>query len=417
MSTSTLPKDEAHFLAWIHTDKAIRLSAASARDASFDYLRTFVVLLVLLHHSVLAYAVMWPAQPGTFTILPAPIVDPQRWAGFDLLAAFNDTFFMALMFLLSGFFVWPSLERKGPARFVRDRILRLGVPFTLAAGILMPLAYYPSYAVTGADPGFVAYGRAWLSLGFWPGGPAWFVWLLLAFDAVAAGLYVLRRRWMANPGPPQLSMYRRPLAFVVMLLVVSALVYVPMEFSFGAERWLTLGPFSFQVSRLLLYATYFLAGIQMGAAGTESSFLACNAGLARRWPIWLSAGLAVYALRLAVIVALVLPAVKAHQPLPLTPRLLSDLTVVLCCGIISFAFIAFFRRFATAHHPVFDRLSASSYGIYLIHYPVVVWLQFALLAAALSPIAKGAIVYIAAVALSWGMVLALRRVPVIARVL
>jgi hypothetical protein len=55
--------------------------------------------------------------------------------------------------------------------------------------------------------------------------------------------------------------------------------------------------------------------------------------------------------------------------------------------------------------------------MYLIHYPVVVWLQFALLAVALGPIAKGSIVFVSAVALSWGIVVALRRVPVIARVL
>jgi peptidoglycan/LPS O-acetylase OafA/YrhL len=67
-----------------------------------------------------------------------------------------------------------------------------------------------------------------------------------------------------------------------------------------------------------------------------------------------------------------LPVAAAHRPLPLTLRLLSDLTLVLCCGTISFAFIALFRRFAIAHHAVLDSLSASSYGMYLIHYPVVV---------------------------------------------
>jgi hypothetical protein len=372
---------------------------------------------VLLHHSVLAYAVMWPPQPTTFTIFFAPIVDPQRWAGFDVIAIFNDTFFMALMFLLSGLFVWPSLKRKGGARFLRDRILRLGVPFAVAAGILMPLAYYPAYAVTGADPGLFPYARAWLSLGFWPGGPGWFIRLLLVFDAVAAGLYVLRRRWTANTQIPRhLGLYSRPLTFVAMLLVVSALVYVPMKLAFGAERWLALGPFSFQASRLLLYATYFLAGIQLGASGTGSGFLARNAELARRWPIWLSAGIAAYTLRLAVIITLVLPVVSAHRPLPLVLRLLSDLTFVLCCGIISFAFIAIFRRFAIARQPVFDSVSASSYGMYLIHYPVVVWLQFALLTVALGPIAKGAIVYVGAVTLTWGTVVALRRDRMIARV-
>jgi hypothetical protein len=282
----------------------------------------------------------------------------------------------------------------------------------------MPLAYYPSYAVTGADPGFLAYARAWLSLGFWPSGPAWFIWVLLVFDAVAVGVHVLWRRWTANTqAPRQLGVYGSSPAFVATLLVVSALVYIPMELVFGEVRWLTLGPFSFQASRLLLYATYFLAGIQMGASGTDSGFLARNVGLARQWPIWLSAGLAAYALRLAIIKIVLLPVVSAHRPLPLIPRLLSDLTIVLCCGTISFAFIALFRRFAIARQPVFDSLSASSYGMYLIHYPVVVWLQFALLAVALGPIAKGAIVYVGTVALSWGMVVTLRRVPVIAHML
>jgi len=400
------------------TVKPIRLSEASARDASFDYLRAFIVLLVLLHHSVLAYATLWPAQPKTFQILPAPIVDLQRWAGFDLLAIFNDTFFMALLFLLSGLFVWPSLERKGAVRFLRDRALRLGLPFAIAAAILMPLAYYPSYAVTGADPGFLPYASAWLSLGFWPSGPAWFIWLLLVFDAVAAGLYMLWRRWRANAETPRhRGVHDRPWAFVATLLVVSALVYIPLEFVFGAERWLTLGPFSFQASRLLLYVTYFLAGIQTGAAGIESGFLARNGGLSRQWPIWILAGLGAYALRLVVIIALILPVVGARQPLPLTIRLLSDLTLVLCCGTISFAFIALFRRFAIGHQPVFDSLSVSSYGMYLIHYPIVVWLQFALLAVVLGPIVKGAIVFFGTVALSWAIVVALRRVPVIARVL
>src|SRR5260370_20706157 len=130
-----------------------------------------------------------------------------------------------------------------------------------------------------------------------------------------------------------------------------------MELAFGAERWLTLGPFSFQASRLLLYATYFLVGLQMGAFGIVSGFLARSAELAGRW--------------LAVVVTLVLPVAATHRPLPLTLRLLSDLTLVLCCSTITFAFIALFCRFAIAHQPVLDRLIARSYGLPLLHYPLV----------------------------------------------
>ncbi len=413
----TMPFRVLHVKTAGHVGEADAPAAPSARDASLDYLRAFIVVLVLVHHSVLAYALMWPAQPRVFHILPAPIVNPQRFAGFDLLAIFNDSFFMALMFLLSGLFVWPSLARKGSANFLRDRLLRLGVPFVVAVGFLMPLAYYPSYAVTGAEPGFVSYARAWLSLGFWPSGPAWFIALLLVFDAAAAGFHALRSRTLLAKAPSLPSPHGRPWVLVASLLAFSALAFMSMELVFGADRWLSFGPLSFQASRPLLYATYFLAGVWIGASGVHSGILGRTTGLARQWPFWLSAALIAYALRLVVIIALILPVATAHQSLPLAVRLASDVTVVLCCGMISVALLALFRRFATSHRGALDSLSASSYGMYLIHYPIVIWLQSALLAAALSPIAKGVTVSVAAIALSWGLVVALRRIPVIARVL
>jgi hypothetical protein len=52
-----------------------------------------------------------------------PVIDSQRGSGFSLFVGFNDVFFMSLMFLLSGLFVWRSLDRKGAAGFLRERIL------------------------------------------------------------------------------------------------------------------------------------------------------------------------------------------------------------------------------------------------------------------------------------------------------
>src|SRR5262249_12962894 len=163
--------------------------------------------------------------------------------------------------------------------------------------LLMPLAYYPPYAVTNAEPGFAAYARALFSLGFWPGGPAWFIWVLLVFDAVAAGLYGLSRRWtVAAPASGPVSVPGRPWVFAALLLGVSALFYIPMSLAFGADRWLTFGPFSFQASRPLLYATFFLAGVWLGASDRKQGLLARNGGLVQQWPIWVAAGLVAFAL-------------------------------------------------------------------------------------------------------------------------
>jgi peptidoglycan/LPS O-acetylase OafA/YrhL len=97
------------------------------RIAAFDYLRSLGVLLVLLHHAVLAYVTFGFLNPTDPTATFSPIVDSTKWAGFDHIVLLNDTFFMPLLFFVSDLFVWQSLERKGAARFLLDRLTRLGI--------------------------------------------------------------------------------------------------------------------------------------------------------------------------------------------------------------------------------------------------------------------------------------------------
>src|SRR5215469_18121527 len=87
-------------------------------NVAFGYLRAFLVVLVVAHHAVLAYHPYAPPPPTSLVSQPRwwgafPIVDTHRWAGFGFFTGFNDTFFMALMFFLSGCFLPGSLERKG----------------------------------------------------------------------------------------------------------------------------------------------------------------------------------------------------------------------------------------------------------------------------------------------------------------
>src|SRR5262249_15303375 len=154
---------------------------------------------VVAHHAALAYAPFSPPVAPSLAAPPwwwqaFPIVDPQKWSGASTIVGFNDTFFMSLMFFISGLFVWKSLERKRMGGFLRDRALRLGIPFLGASAIVAPLAYYPAYLQIGQQ-GVSGFVHQWLSLGIWPAGPAWFVWLLLAFDCIAAALYFFSPKW------------------------------------------------------------------------------------------------------------------------------------------------------------------------------------------------------------------------------
>ena len=96
---------------------------------------------------------------------------------------------------------------------------------------------------------------------------------------------------------------------------------------------------------------------------------------------------------------------------------IQGLRFVLSCAASSFAMLAVFLRYARSRVPLWDSVSDNAYGICLVHYAFVNWLQYAMLPAQFSAPAKGAIVLLAALALSWCTTALLRRAPAIARVI
>src|SRR5688572_20698676 len=149
---------------------------ADGRGLLVDHLRAFLTLLVVAHHAVLAYHAYAPRPGGDWAAPPMlwrafPVVDDARWPGIDVLVTLNDTFFMMLMFFVGGLYVARSVARRGVAGYVRERVLRLGVPFLASAAVLAPLAYYPAYLQHGGAPGFGSYLSAYAMLDVWPAGP------------------------------------------------------------------------------------------------------------------------------------------------------------------------------------------------------------------------------------------------------
>jgi len=179
------------------------------RVIAFDYLRGFVVSLVVLRHSVLAYRQYGHFDRRHYLLSSAPIVDDAKWLGFDLIVLFDDAWFTPLLLLLSGLFVWPGLARTGSTAYCRTRLLRLGVPFAVAVLSVIPLAYYPSFRMTGATIGFAEFWTRTIFSGPWPSGPAWFLAVLLAFDIAAAVVWRPGARGNDNGAvlPPPLACF------------------------------------------------------------------------------------------------------------------------------------------------------------------------------------------------------------------
>jgi surface polysaccharide O-acyltransferase-like enzyme len=379
------------------------------RIVAFDRARTFITLLVLLHHSVVNYTHFGNG-------------DKARWLGFDLIVLFNDSFFMACMFLISGLFVQQSLTNRGPANFLTNRAWRLGVPYLLSIFVVMPIAYYPTflrYHLPGTtDFNFFHFWWHTLTIGPWPSGPAWFLWVLLAFDAIAALVWAIAPGAMKGLGNAIHALRYRPGFAFVAFLIFSVTVYLPMHLRFGDAAWLEPDgfPLPIQTSRIFLYSGYFLVGVGIGAMDLRSGIFAENGELTARWKIWLAVALVFYGAILFLVYVHHNWVADFNSP-PLSWRTAYGLAFALFSGAMAFAEPALFLRFAKTPLRLLDAMRPSAYGMFLTHYIFIIGLQYAIYDPPLSPFVKFAIVFIGTLAGSWALTTGLRKIPFIARMI
>ena len=379
---------------------------------ALNNLRGVVILIVLGFHSVLAYLGSLDAASFPFDISPYkwrafPIVDSHRWYGFDLFCAWQDVYLMALMFLLSALFAWPSLSRKKWRLFLSDRALRLGLPFLVAMFVVMPIALYPVYRMTAADPDLSAYARHYWALPFLPNGPMWFLWLLLGFSIIAAGSHRLMPGWIERQSRLLTSAESHPGRFFAGLVLVAAAAYIPLALMFTPWNWNESGPFALQLSRPLLYLVFYLAGLGVGALGLERGLLAPAGMLVRHWAVWLTAALT----SLILWMGLTALTMRTQVAAPIGLQMAVDISFVAACASGCFCVMAVCLRFGVRRSRFLEGCANNAFGMYLFHYIFVVWLQYALLDLPIFAVAKAAIVFGGTLALAWATCSVTRLLP------
>ncbi len=161
-----------------------------------DNLRILLTVLVVLHH----VAVIYGDIPLFYYTEPAK--DPSG-AALDVLLMLNQSFFMGFFFLIAGYFVPGSFDRKGGRAFMKDRLVRLGIPLLAFIVLLRPIlmaGLYPKIHAMLAEQGTdLPYWLLYLVT--WDPGPLWFVEVLLVFS----GLYVLYRKYRGEDVQTQSS--------------------------------------------------------------------------------------------------------------------------------------------------------------------------------------------------------------------
>src|SRR5262249_28993155 len=151
----------------------------------------------------------------------------------------------------------------------------------------------------------------------------------------------------------------------------------PMRLWVGDAAWFEPGgyPLPIQTSRIFLYSGYFLVGVGIGATDLRSGVFAENGELAARWKIWLAVGLVSYGAILTLVYAKY-NASPDPNSLPLSWRTAYGFAFALFSGAMAFAEPGFFLRFAKAPLRIMDAMQPSAYGIFLVHYIFIIWLQY-----------------------------------------
>jgi len=315
--------------------------------------------------------------------------------------------------------VYPIARGTGPLLSFAGAALLLGEPIGLISvvGVLLVvsgIAYYPSYLQSHpAGGGSLAnYFATWQTPLQWMSGAAWFIGALLLYDCVLSAVQAFAPGildWISK----LCAGSNDTLRFYALVVGLSAIAYLPMVVIFGAYDWFNLGPFWIQKCRVLLYGLYFFLGAGVGGAGLSTSLAAPGSNLAKRWYAWAIAAILVF----LVAGNLQLLSLNHHTYDDPLWRLIVGVGWILSCATSAFALLAIFVRFANTPNRVFESLSTNSYGMYLTHYAMVTWTQYALLASSIPPLTKALAVIAVAAAGSWLLTMALRWIPAVARII
>jgi surface polysaccharide O-acyltransferase-like enzyme len=380
-------------------------SKVTGRLLFVDNIRVFLTIVVVLFHLMITYA-------GTgswyYTEGREDFITGATGAWF---LTVTQAYFMGFFLLISGYFVPGSYDRKGAGRFLKDRLIRLGIPLALYSWIIRPLlAFLDPVRFPGSRPPFWSFitGNYFREQAVLGAGPLWFIEILLIFSI----LYVLWRL-LTRPRPDKPVVDTRfpgngSIALFALLLGVVA---------FLIRIWLPLGwnfvPLNLQFPFFVQYIALFVVGL---IAYRRNWLLHLPDTTGR---VWLGIGI--------LLIFLFWPLVLGGGALDrgLDPfrggirwQALayalweSFLGLGMCIGLI-YAF----RHYANRQGKLASFLSRNAYTAYLIHEVVIIAIAYSVRDVALYPLLKWVVVALVAVPLCFALSSPIRKLPYADRVL
>lgn len=367
-----------------------------ADHSRLDYLdatRAFALVLGIVFHACLSFMPVfmgWAVQDVSTSPLVAAFV------------AVSHSFRMELFFLLAGFFSHLTLHRRGTGEFIRSRAIRLMVPFVVGWFILRPLVI-SGWIMGSASLRGVVDVRAGLAgglqslstlpAGIFTGSHLWFLYYLLLITSltlVGRGLLTATGSWndaLARRADDFIAWLANSPASLPILAVPTAAALWFMSFWGMDTPDKSLWP---HFPALAIYGGFFALGWMLDR---QRGLIARFARLtASRW-ILAAAGIA------AMLMLGVIERDSGH-PHHVAAHVAYALSYALTMWSLVFLTIGVFQKLCPRPNAFVRYVADSSYWMYLIHLPVVVWLQVAVAELPLHWLPKLALVSALTVAVS-----------------
>lgn len=358
--------------------KTILKTAPTSKMYFLDNLKVFLAILVVLQHSAQPYGPgggWWIASDPNKTIIDFIVL--------GLFMAVNMSFFMGLFFMISAYFVPGSLDRKSPPKFMKDRLVKLGVPIPIFMFGVFPavgfLLLNHSQSVVNFYLNYLNIFSPQYNLEF---GHLWFLAMLLIFSAVYIAYWLVKRPSAkpkrAFPGNTTI------LAFVVAMALISFLVriWAPLNY------WVPLH--LFEPFHLTQYVMLFAAGI---VAYREGWIDVIPEATSKLW-----SKIAKRTIILLPVAIFVTNGVQFSEGLKMFSGGLTFASLIgstwdaFMCVSMCIALLALFKDLFNSQGQIAKAMADNSFTVYLIHIPFILFLQYLLIGIPIDPLIKFAIV-------------------------
>ena len=235
------------------------MPSPSSRFAWIDNLRTAVIFLVVNMHACVTYS-----HVGGWYINEDPEPPMSAKIPFIFWQGHLQSFFLGLLFFVAGVFAYLSLARHGTTRFLRERLIRLGLPSLLYMVVIHPFMIYVLLGLpqTPDRPSLGAlYANYLTSTRVLSGnGPLWFALALLVFCVVLATWRRLRPEAVPTDSV-------KPRAPGAVALLIFGCVLVITTFAVRLFQPIGTNVLNFQLCFFPQYIAAFAVGVTAGRSG------------------------------------------------------------------------------------------------------------------------------------------------------